>query len=259
MLRYVNLLRNLSNWHLFLANKFRLVDRDPLLFLTRQGVRIEVPQRLLQTFKEIFLDQCYLQELVLPLPETPVIFDVGANAGYFSLFALSRFPGARVFAFEPIAANFRLLKRNADLNPDQSLICIHKAVAGQSGELMLAFEGGEAYTTSATVLGSGEDKRANVRVPAVTIGEVLSEYTLPKIDLLKMDCEGAEYEIIYRAHSAVLSRIDRIVMEVHSGPRKEQRIDALESFLNGQGFATRKRPVGMLYAQRQKARQLPHL
>jgi FkbM family methyltransferase len=251
-MRYYNLLLNISNWPLFLAVKFGLTRRDPLLFVTRQGVRAEVPRRLLHTFKEIFMDECYLKDLAHPLPESPVIVDIGANAGYFMLQALSRFSGARVFAFEPVPANFRLLTRNRDLNPGRTLVCVPKAVAGQPGELVLAFEGGDDFTTSATVLARGEGHKTEIRVAAVTLADILADHDLPRIDLLKMDCEGAEYEILYGCPPEVLARIDRIVMEVHTGPQKGQHIGALEAFLRQQGFATRQRPVGMLYARREE-------
>ncbi|MBU4121139.1 MAG: FkbM family methyltransferase [Proteobacteria bacterium] len=249
-MRYCNLLRNISNWPLYLKVKFDLTRRDPLRFTTRQGIRIEVPRRLLQTFKEIFMDECYMKDLAFPLPENPTILDIGANAGYFSLFALSRFRGARVFSFESIPVNFRLLERNRDLNPGLPWFCVPKAVAGQSGELILAFDGGDDFTTSATVMGGDSGQKDRIRVPAVTIPEILDEHGLKRCDLLKMDCEGAEYGILYHCPSDVLARIDRIAMEVHGGPGADQNIDSLEAFMQKEGFATRQRPVGMLSAWR---------
>lgn len=253
-MRYGNLLRNISNWPLFLAVKFGLTRRDPLLFMTRRGVRIEVPRRLLQTFKEIFMDECYMKDLPFPLPENPTIIDVGANAGYFSLFALSRFDGATVFSFEPIPANFRLLQRNRDLNPGLSWFFEQKAVAGQPGELVLAFDGGDDFTTSATVMGGDSGQKDRIRVPAVTIPEILDGNGLKRCDLLKMDCEGAEYDILYHCPSEVLTRIDRIALEVHGGPGADQNIDALDAFLRQGGFITRQRQVGMLSAWRGEKR-----
>ncbi|MCG2740378.1 MAG: FkbM family methyltransferase [Syntrophaceae bacterium] len=252
MVRYYNLLRNISNWSLYLAVKFGLKHADTLLFITRRGVRIAVPMRLLQTFKEIFMDECYLSGLGCSVPENPVILDIGANAGYFSLFALSRFDGARVFAFEPMPANFRLLERNRDLNPDRSLVCLPKAVAGASGELMLAYDAADAFTTSATVFGEVSGQRDRICVPAVTLPGILKEYALEHCDLLKMDCEGAEYDILYRCPPEVLNRIGRIALEVHRGTGDDQNIDALEAFLRAAGFLTRQRPVGMLWAWREE-------
>jgi FkbM family methyltransferase len=247
-MRYYHLLRNISNWPLFLAVKFGFTRRNPLFFITRRGIRIEVPRRLLQTFKEIFMDECYMKSLPFPLPENPTIIDIGANAGYFSLFALSRFNGARVFSFEPIPANFRLLQRNRQLNPSLPWFCVQKAVAGDPGDLTLACDVGDELTTSATVMEVDSGKKERICVPAVTIQWIMDENGLKQCDFLKMDCEGSEYDILYRCSPEILTRIDRIAMEVHEGPRADQNIDAMEAFLRKGGFVTRQRPVGMLFA-----------
>lgn len=251
-MRYYNLLRNISNWPLYLAVKFGLARLDPLFFSTRRGIRVEVPRRLLHTFKEIFMDECYLKDMRFPLPANPVIIDVGANAGYFSLFALSRFRGARVFSFEPIPANFRLLERNRNLNPGLRWLCVQKAVAGRSGELVLAFDAGDDFTTSATVAGADSGQKDRITVSAVTLPEILAGNGLERCDLLKMDCEGAEYDIIYGCPPEVLGRIERIAMEVHGGPGADRNIDALEAFLRKGGFITHQRPVGMQAAWRRE-------
>jgi FkbM family methyltransferase len=249
-MRYYNLFKNLSNWPLYLAVKFGLTCADPLRFVTWNGIRIEVPRRLVQTFKEIFMDECYMKGRKISLPSNPTILDIGANAGYFSLFALGRFSGARVFAFEPVPANFRLLNRQRELNPKADMTCIQKAVAGQGGELVLAFDAADAFTTSATVLGSASGQPDTIRVAAVTLHDVFAEYHIEQCDLLKMDCEGAEYGVLYGCPSEDLRRIRRIAMEVHQGPGPQENIDALETFLRTNGFKTRKRPVGMLWAWR---------
>ena len=115
-MRYLHLFRNISNWSLYLAVKFSLTSVDPPLFRTRNNILIEAPRRLLHEFKEIFMEECYMRGLGLDIPDSPTIIDIGANAGFFSLFAASRFPGARIFSYEPIEGNFRQLQRNRDLN-----------------------------------------------------------------------------------------------------------------------------------------------
>ena len=78
---------------------------SPLVFLTRSGVTIRVPKELYPEFKSIFLREHYLEGLCLPLTERPVVVDIGANVGFFSLFAVSKW-GARVFSYEPVKANY---------------------------------------------------------------------------------------------------------------------------------------------------------
>lgn len=196
------------------------------------------------------MDECYLKRLGSAVPERPVVLDVGANAGYFSLFALSRFQGARVFAFEPMPANFRLLARHRDLNPGTSFTCLPQAVAGEPGELVLAYDAADAFTTSATVFGEGSAQGDRLRVPAVTLSAVMREHALERCDLLKLDCEGAEFEILYRCPAEDLARIGRIAMEVHRGTGPDQHIDAVEKFLRSAGFTTGRGAVSMLWAWR---------
>lgn len=253
-MRYFNLLRNLANWPLYLSVKFGLSHDDPLFFETRRAVRMEVPRRLLQTFKEIFMDECYLKGFGRPVSEKATILDIGANAGYFSLFALSRFRGARVIAFEPMPANFALLTRNRLLNSALPWTCVQKAVSGEPGELVLACDAGGGLTTSATVLAEETAQSERIRVPAMTLPEVFDEYRLGRCNLLKMDCEGAEFGILYACPPELLGRIDRIAMEVHRGTGEGQNIDALETYLRRAGFVTRRRPVGMLWGWREDGR-----
>ena len=93
MYRYYRLFKNLSNGWLYFLVKLGLTANDSLVFKTRNHIEIEVPRRLMHEFKEIFMDECYLNGLQYPIPKAPIIIDVGANAGFFSLFAASRFPG----------------------------------------------------------------------------------------------------------------------------------------------------------------------
>jgi FkbM family methyltransferase len=248
--RYLNLVKNLSNWRLYLAVKFGMTADDPLRFVTRRGIHIEVPRRLVQTFKEIFMDECYMAGMGRIVPENPTILDIGANAGYFSLFALSRFPGARVFAFEPLPANFRQLERQRLLNGKEEFKCLQKAVAGEAGVLRLAYDAKDSFSTSATLFTTASGQLDEISVEAVTLHDIFVEFGIGQCDLLKMDCEGAEYGILYSSPPEDLARIGQIAMEVHSGPKDNENIDSLESFLRSNGFKTRRRPVGMLWAWR---------
>jgi FkbM family methyltransferase len=252
-MRYRNLLKNLSNWWLYLAVKFGFRRDDPLTFRTRSGVVVEVPRRLLQTFKEIFMAECYCRGMNLPAVEKPVVIDISANAGYFTLFALSRMPGARTFSYEPIPANFNQLKRNLDLNPGQSARAFQMAVAGQPGTLTLAYDPSDAFTTSATV--NAQANAATIQVACTSLAEIFRGHKLDYCDLLKMDCEGAEYDILYNCPADVLTRIRQIAMEVHGGTKPEHNIDSLEAYLRQNGFETQRRPVGMLWADQSSLRR----
>jgi FkbM family methyltransferase len=249
-MRYLNLIKNIENWWLYLAVKFGLNRTEPLLFRARHGITMEVPRRLLQTFKEIFMDECYMRGLAHGVPSNPVIIDVGANAGYFTFYCASRFPEARIVAFEPMPANFHLLDSNRCLNPARLITCVRMAVIGSSGMVGMSYDSGDSYTTSATVLTGPGDGGDIVQVPGVSLPEVFERWHLERCDLMKMDCEGAEYDILYSTPLSCLAKIGQMALEVHKGPEPGQNIDALSAYLMKQGFDTRQRPVGMLWAWR---------
>jgi len=239
MMRYVSLLRNLSNWWLHFAVKFGLTQVDPLVFRTRQNLVIEVPRRLFHEFKEIFMEECYIRRLEFDLPDSPKVIDIGANAGFFTLFAASRFPGAKIFSYEPIPSNFRLLRRNRDLNRTAEIACFQKAIYGYSGEVLMSFDPSESLTTSAGVLMRAESQDNAIRVPCVTLQEVFDEHRLESCDLLKMDCEGSEYAILYECPGDYLHRIAQIAMEVHRGSGPNENMESLADYLSSHDFKIR--------------------
>lgn len=250
MKRYYNLFKTFKNWRIYLAYKYGLAKTEPLVFETRSGVIVEVPLRLLHTFKEIFMDECYLAGLERPILSGATVVDIGANAGYFTLFAVSCFADARVFSFEPVPVNYDQLERHRNLNSSKKIKCFPKAVAGQTGEISLSFDSSDSFTTSATIFKQTDQQKESIKVPCLTLVQIMDENGINKCDLLKMDCEGAEYDILYNCPPDYLQRIDQIAMEVHNGEKENQNIEALEAFLRKQGFITRRKPVGMLWAWR---------
>ena len=248
MSRYYNLLKTFDNWWLYLAYKYGFAGSDLLVFVTRNGVTVEVPVRLVQTFKEIFMDECYLVGLEHDISPGATVVDIGANAGYFSLFAAAKFPHSRIFSYEPVPVNYAQLQRHRDLNSSVHIKCYPQAVAGKNGEISLSFDTSDSFTTSATMFAPTNAGEKSLRVSCVSLPAVMDENRIKKCDLLKMDCEGAEYDILYNCPVDYLQRIDQIAMEVHRGEKENQNINALEDFFRQQGFSTRRRPVGMLWA-----------
>lgn len=251
MKRYYHLFKTFKNWWLYLAYKYGFANIETLVFETRNGVIVEVPERerLLHTFKEIFMNECYLAGMErCKIPSGSTIIDIGANAGYFTLFAAARFSQAKVFSFEPVPVNYAQLERHRELNESKSIHCFPQAVAGHAGVINLTFDLSDSFTTTATIFASKKAAEKSLAVPCVTLQQLMNENGIGKCDLLKMDCEGAEYDILYNCPADYLRRIDQIAMEVHRGPKENQNIDALESFFKQQGFFTRRRIASQLYS-----------
>ena len=200
-------------------------------------------------FKAVFFAECYTSGMSKPLPPSADIVDVGANIGSFTFFAAARFPGSRILSFEPDPTNFRQLQRNATLNPGRVQV-MRMAVAGASGEVMLSGSDAESYTTHASIV-SGKQIAASAPVAAISLADLFTNYGVERCGLLKLDCEGAEFPILYAAPDWALRRVEQMVMELHpDGPEGPNSRRGIERFLNDKGFKTRSSRDGLLWAWR---------
>jgi hypothetical protein len=99
---------------------------------------------------------------------------------------------------------------------------------------------------------AGGTARDEVRV--MTINELFARFAVERCAVLKMDCEGAEYDIIPSLSTEILSRISRIAIEFH--PSTSSHFSSLSEILARSGFCTSVRPTedghGFLYAFRQQ-------
>jgi len=245
-MRYIRLAKIVSNWWSHFAVKLGFCISEPLIFKIRNNIVMEVPIRLLHVFKEIFMEECYTRRLAFRLPDRPTIIDIGANAGFFSLFAASRFFGATIIAFEPISINFKQLKRNRNLNKNACIFCRQMAVYGHSGEVLLTFDPDDSFTTAASVIGKENRQKGTVKVASVTSADIFDEYQLERCDFLKMDCEGSEYDILYNCPDKYLHRVIQMALEVHQGTETNHNIESLAYYLNSHDFRT-YRSGHMLY------------
>jgi FkbM family methyltransferase len=234
MKRYIRLITNVSNWWKHFAVKFGMNREDPVVFLLPNNLKMEVPVSLYHEFKEIFLEDCYLQGLKEPLPERPVVIDIGANAGFFCLYIARIRPGARIICCEPIPANLKQLSRNAEINPNIDITVLPVAVYGITGTIKLLIEAEGSFTTAATVFPI--DGRIPLEVECITMEDLFKKHNLKKIDLLKLDCEGSEYEILYRCPAEYLARVEKIAMEVHKGTGLDHNMKSMADYLKAGGF-----------------------
>ncbi len=248
MTRYLNLVKNVSNWWLHFALKLGVIKSDPLVFRLKNNTIVAAPRRLLHEFKEIFMEECYTYKLK-GLPVKPRIIDIGANVGFFAIFAASTFPEATIYAYEPIAVNFEQLRHNQKLNPQANIQCFKIAVCSHTGDVALTFDPNDSFTTAASILKNPGTGHITQHVPCTSLFDIFKSHRLDACELIKIDCEGAEYDILYSCPEAVLRRIDQMVIEVHEGNAPHQNIGSLSKHLNRSGFETEQ--IGhMLWANR---------
>lgn len=147
------------------------------------------------------------------------VVEVGANIGYFTLLlaaAIRRDPLARVDAFEPFAPVFAQLERNVGLNP-QLPIRIHRtAVSDTDGDVSLFIPTDERAKTNASLVAGLFEQKGAERVPSERLDTFLSKHSGPPVDLLKLDCEGAEPAVLRGAERLLREDRPEILCEVLS-------------------------------------------
>lgn len=240
ILRYINLFRHVLNPSKYLALKLGFTREDPLEFILKDGLRLRVPKIRLHDFKMIIMDNCYLKgfksNAFTDIAEM-VVVDVGANLGFFSLYVKSIFPDAKVYCVEPLEENYDFLLQNIHMNGRiaDSLITLKAAICSESGTITLYASKNQRFLTAASVLRTNCET-IRYQVPALSFADFCSQYSLDEVSLLKLDCEGAEYDILYNCSQADLEKVDNIAIEVHKGAGDQENIEALSSFLNKTGF-----------------------
>lgn len=196
------------------------------LFRPVPGIRIWAPPLAGALIEEIWDRDRYFSHARIEPGD--VVVDIGANIGAFTILAASR--GARVYAFEPNPEAFSILERNIRENGFSDRVDARElAIAGHAGELEISIPDSEKIYSlgSATTCAPGREQLAAVPevrlrsflVRAQTLSSVASEIpgTFPAIRFLKIDCEGAEWEILRSLEAGGTGVSTHIAMETHAG------------------------------------------
>lgn len=183
---------------------------------------------------EVFLEEDYFFTCDEP---DPVIVDCGSNIGLTVLYFKHRYPGARVLAFEPQPRVYATLRHNVEANGLTDVTLFNAALTGTDKTSLTLYHapatlGDMRATTVAGVAGTRAAPLEAVEVRAVRLSTVLPE----RVDLLKIDVEGAEVEVL-RELGGALGRVRQLFLEVHcDSGSKERTLSQVFDLLEGAGF-----------------------
>jgi FkbM family methyltransferase len=215
----------------------------------------------LKVVEEIFMDRLY----DLEMPGEYIVFDVGMNVASASLYFASMENVKKVYGFEPFPGTFKLAEENLALNTSlASKIEIFNYGLGRQDEWLnvpVPAAGALGGSTTASFLEyadsvpvGAERMRVEIKDIAINIETLRSKHPGIKI-ILKLDCEGAEYEIMDRLQEAQLvSIVDIYMVEYHFRGKKP-----LQNVLSANGYVIIApgddllNEYGMLYAVNPKA------
>lgn len=193
------------------------LKRTPYAVATRSGFRLLIRPRSGDRFAfyENLIRRDYLKNGAT-LPKNGTVVDIGANIGCFSILA-ARLIGSqgRVLAIEPELACFQQLVKNAELNNLANIIPVNVAVGAFEGTVSLCVSRNSLFSSIHPEVDAHQVVGRSRTVDCRTIETLLDTHGIDRVNLLKVDCEGAEYEIFDAMTHELASRIDQICMEAH--------------------------------------------
>lgn len=182
---------------------------------------------------EILLKSKYKSEYYLPEKLNPtVIFDIGANIGITSIYLAKLFPDSLIYSFEPMPENFEILQKN--ISEYKNIRAFNYGLGSQNGSFKVYLSsdpenyGGISFYPDP----HGNQEKSYVSCQVKNINEVVNDLEIESINLIKIDTEGAEYDILSTLEADILRKTLWITGELH-GNRDFELLDYLE----GLGFS----------------------
>jgi len=180
-----------------------------------------------------------------------VVYDIGANVGYYSLLAAELVGDeGHVYAFEPLPRNISFLKQHMAINHLENVTVIEAAVSDAGGE---AYFNLGASTSMGHLAETGE-----ITVEKVSLDEMLADGLLKPPDYMKVDVEGAEYEALMGARKLIEKYRPILFLDTHQREAHKPTIALLEKLdyrfdiLDGKALAESKELVAYPLIQSDK-------
>jgi FkbM family methyltransferase len=130
----------------------------------------------------------------LNFSENPVIVDIGANVGIVSFYFAKKYPNAKIFAYEPHPLNFQNLVKGIEVNNITNIYPFNLAVFSESDMDVKIFL--HENNTSASSVFRFLSSDPFVEVKTISLEDIIKQNNISYIDFLKIDCEGAEFDIL---------------------------------------------------------------
>jgi FkbM family methyltransferase len=238
------------------------LSSDPKPLLTMDGLTFEVRGRSIkskmtdtfaimeQVYHKLYNRRFYNDEF--RIGENDTVIDIGGYIGSFAVPAARFARKGTVYSFEPSPDNFAQLERNLALNGVTNVRAFNMAVASTDRKITLFLDNMNPASNNIYMRGGNQ-----VEKDAVSLATFFDRQGIGRCEFFKIDCEGAEYEILMNLDPSILGRIGKIACELHepiyygvTNPNHTPR--ALIRFLEGNGFTVYRTPVNpylwMLYA-----------
>ena len=164
----------------------------------------------MQVFHDIFIWGEY--GFLKPDAERTTVLDIGANVGYSSTYFAGIYPKCEVVAVELMHSNFEQLSRNTAFLGNR-IRTVEAAVWSHNDGVSIAddtFRDGDAWSHHASEAEDGKSL-----VPSITMLNLMQQHAMPRVNICKIDIEGAEYELFAPGNRRWVNKCDVILLEIH--------------------------------------------
>ena len=202
--------KEFKNWYLYPLIYLNIIKRNFVIFKTNSGLKmkIRVKSTDLMQLTTIWLIREY-EVLGFEIKENDTVIDVGGHIGLFMLFCEQFCRKGKIYCFEPVLDNYRIFLDNVKLNNLENVFSFNTAVSKQDGNIPL-YLNDDASGHSVFLKSSN-----SIQVESITLQKIFDLNNIKKCNLLKLDCEGSEYEIINSLPDSYFSMIDKMIIEYH--------------------------------------------
>ena len=226
----------LKNWYLYPLVYFKLTKKDYVIFETRSGlkIKIRVNSTDLMALTHVWMIQEYSGD-DFPISNDDVIIDVGAHIGLFALFASQFCKNGKIFCYEPIKENYKILIENIEMNQIQNIFPNNLAVTKETSRVKIFLNDDQSGHSMFI------QNKNFVEVDSKSLSDIFIDNGIKECDFLKLDCEGAEYEIIDSLPIEYFNKIENIVIEYHLADSKPELGKNLIKKIQDAGFKIKTR------------------
>ena len=236
-----------KNWWLYPIVYLKLTKKPTVVFETKNGTKImiRVDSTDLMALTHVWLIKEYAKHEI-EINKTDTVIDVGAHIGLFSLLASQYCTDGKIYAFEPIKENYKILESNVQLNNLSNIKTENCAISKSNSKITIYQSDDE----------SGHSKFIQtdnpIEVTSKSLNDFFKEKDLKKCNLLKLDCEGSEYEIIEGLEDSNFEKIEKMIIEYHLADTNPEMLENLKNKLKLFSYKISIDPlfkdIGFLYA-----------
>lgn len=161
------------------------------------------------------------------------VIDIGGHIGIVSMFLAKKYPFLKIYSFEPVKSNYEYFVRNLVLNGIDNITLNNLAITKDRRELAISGPASNTGGVSAHIRNLNMPGYEITTASSITMDDIWERFSVGRCKLLKIDCEGSEYEIL--KHTKHLGDIDWISAEFHINTKlaeEGESIDGLVDYLS---------------------------